>query len=62
MDEFKKMEKHFDDKTIRRPSFWKGFRVEPILIEFWQDMPFRLHDRLEYKKINNKWTKRKLYP
>ncbi len=62
IDEFKKMKKEFKDKTIKRPSFWKGFRVEPILIEFWQDMPFRLHDRVEYKKINNKWSKRRLYP
>jgi pyridoxamine 5'-phosphate oxidase len=52
----------FKDKKIQRPSHWSGFRVEPELIEFWQDMPFRLHDRLEYKKINNDWIVRKLFP
>ncbi len=52
----------FKDKKINRPSHWTGFRVEPNLIEFWQDMPYRLHDRLEYKKINKKWIVKKLYP
>ena len=52
----------FKNKKINRPSFWTGFRVKPDLIEFWQDMPFRLHDRLEYKKNKNKWNSRKLFP
>ncbi len=54
--------KKFENKKIIRPSFWTGYRVEPDLIEFWHDMPFRLHDRLEYKKINNVWISKKLYP
>ena len=55
--------KKFKDKKIKRPFNWIGFRVEPNLIEFWQDMPFRLHDRLEYKKNNdNEWLAKKLYP
>ena len=52
----------FINKTIPRPPHWSGFRVEPNLIEFWQFMPFRLHDRLEFKKVNNKWIGRKLFP
>lgn len=54
--------KKFENKKIIRPSFWTGYRVEPDLIEFWHDMSFRLHDRLEYKKINNVWISKKLYP
>ena len=54
--------KKFQNKTINRPPHWTGFRVEPELIEFWQYMPFRLHDRLEFKKINNEWFVRKLFP
>jgi pyridoxamine 5'-phosphate oxidase len=54
--------KKFENKKIIRPSFWTGYRVEPNLIEFWHDMPFRLHDRLEYKKVNNVWISKKLYP
>ena len=54
--------KKFENKKIIQPSFWTGYRVEPDLIEFWHDMSFRLHDRLEYKKINNVWISKKLYP
>jgi|TARA_B110000116_G_C16732006_1_gene534172 pyridoxamine 5'-phosphate oxidase len=53
---------NFKDKEILRPTFWTGFRVEPSLMEFWQDMPFRLHDRLEFKMIDNKWISKKLFP
>ena len=52
----------FKEGSIPRPDYWSGFRVVPILIEFWQDMPFRLHDRLEFIKINNKWETKKLFP
>ena len=52
----------FSNKNITRPIHWTGFRVKPILIEFWQDMPYRLHDRLEYKKIGSKWVCKKLSP
>jgi pyridoxamine 5'-phosphate oxidase len=69
LDERKKLEdnikfyrKKFHNKIINRPTHWTGFRVEPSLIEFWQDMPFRLHDRLEFTMVNNEWISRKLYP
>ena len=52
----------FNNNIIKRPPYWTGFRVKPNLIEFWQDMPFRLHDRLEFIKLKNKWISRKLYP
>ena len=52
----------FKEKTIPRPLYWTGFRVEPLLIEFWQNMPFRLHDRVEYKKNNDSWLIKRLYP
>jgi pyridoxamine 5'-phosphate oxidase len=47
---------------ISRPPHWTGFIVKPRLIEFWQDMPFRLHDRLEFTIVNSQWVGRKLYP
>ena len=52
----------FKEGSIPRPDYWIGFRVAPTLIEFWQDMPFRLHDRLEFVKNNNKWETKKLFP
>ena len=50
--------------TVPRPPHWSGFRLQPLLIEFWQDQPFRLHDRLEYRRAapGESWTTRTLYP
>lgn len=55
-------ETKFESQNIPRPSHWNGYLVTPNLIEFWQDMPFRLHDRLEFIKDNENWIERKLYP
>ena len=62
IDKIKKYAEKYKEKIIPRPLHWTGFRVEPLLIEFWQDMPFRLHDRVEYKKNNNSWLIKRLYP
>lgn len=50
--------------TVPRPAHWSGFRLQPLLIEFWQDGAFRLHDRLEYRRPapGEPWTTRTLYP
>ena len=49
--------------SIPRPPHWSGFRLQPTLIEFWQDGAFRLHDRLEYSRTSDgPWSTRTLYP
>jgi pyridoxamine 5'-phosphate oxidase len=50
--------------TVPRPPYWSGFRLNPLLIEFWQDGAFRLHDRLEYRRGSpaEPWTTRTLFP
>ncbi len=50
--------------TIPRPPHWSGFRILPLAIEFWHDRPFRLHDRVVFRRANTKeqWSKAKLYP
>ena len=50
--------------TVPRPAHWAGFHLQPLLIEFWQDGAFRLHDRLEYRReaVGEPWTTRTLYP
>ena len=58
----KKFEKKYEDQDIPRPSHWNGYLVKPQLIEFWQEMPFRIHDRVVYTLFNNKWKIKKLYP
>ncbi|HEY6982142.1 pyridoxamine 5'-phosphate oxidase [Reyranella sp.] len=49
---------------VPRPAHWSGFRLQPLLIEFWQDGAFRLHDRLEYSRpaAGAPWSTRTLYP
>lgn len=49
---------------VPRPPHWSGFRLQPIEIEFWRDRPFRLHDRLVFRRENEAapWQTTRLYP
>jgi pyridoxamine 5'-phosphate oxidase len=47
---------------IPRPPHWSGYRLRPALFEFWQDMPYRLHDRTVYTMEDGAWRISKLYP
>lgn len=49
---------------IPRPPHWSGFRIVPLEIEFWADQPFRLHDRLVFRRAaaGKPWEKLRLYP
>ncbi|WP_299479940.1 pyridoxamine 5'-phosphate oxidase [uncultured Roseibium sp.] len=49
---------------IPRPDYWSGMRLVPTSIEFWHDRPFRLHDRIVFKREapDQPWEKDRLYP
>jgi pyridoxamine 5'-phosphate oxidase len=47
---------------VPRPPYWTGFRIAPVSIEFWQDKPFRLHDRVVFTREDEGWRKTRLYP
>jgi pyridoxamine 5'-phosphate oxidase len=50
--------------AVPRPPYWIGYRVTPLVMEFWHDRPFRLHDRIEFRRPDPgaAWTKTRLYP
>ena len=57
------LEAEYADKDVPKPSYWGGYVLKPRMIEFWQGRRSRLHDRVLYKKIDNKnWKKVRLAP
>lgn len=47
---------------VPRPPHWSGFRLSPVEIEFWVNRPFRLHDRLQFRRDGTGWRASRLYP
>lgn len=49
---------------IPRPPYWSGFRLVPLEMEFWHDRPFRLHDRVQFRRPSpaEPWVRTRLYP
>ena len=60
IEEYKK--KYSDEKKLPRPKHWSGWCLNPSSIEFWLGDEFRIHERLRYNKISNKWKREILYP
>jgi pyridoxamine 5'-phosphate oxidase len=58
------LQKKYDGKDVPRPAHWGGYRIVPSEIEFWQDRPHRMHDRLRFtrKDANSAWVSTRLYP
>ncbi len=59
----KRLEEKFSTEAVTRPPHWGGYRVKPVIIEFWQGRSSRLHDRLQYSlQENGTWKIERLAP
>lgn len=62
-EHYYKIAEQLKEKEIERPSHWGGYAVQPVIIEFWQGRPSRLHDRIQYSlQENGEWKIERLAP
>jgi pyridoxamine 5'-phosphate oxidase len=59
VDEFLR---RFGAGEVPRPPYWSGFRVVPQRVEFWQEQPSRLHDRILFIREGDGWRRERLFP
>jgi pyridoxamine 5'-phosphate oxidase len=62
LERFAAFDAEYPGDDVPRPSFWGGYRVDPVTIEFWQGRRHRLHDRFLYERAAGGWTLRRLSP
>jgi pyridoxamine 5'-phosphate oxidase len=56
------LERQYENQPIPRPDHWGGMRVIPQTIEFWQGRPSRLHDRFQFRWLEEAWQRVRLAP
>jgi len=60
---FSEVEQRFEGEPAERPPHWGGYRVKPMIVEFWQGRPSRMHDRIQYSLGNDaQWMRERLAP
>jgi pyridoxamine 5'-phosphate oxidase len=60
----REIEAAYEGRAIPRPTHWGGYRLSPMMIEFWQDRQYRLHDRIVYHRhdAHAPWKIERVYP
>lgn len=58
------VQQQFAGKPVPRPPYWVGYRLMPLVMEFWQERPHRLHQRVQFTResVDEAWRKTLLYP
>jgi pyridoxamine 5'-phosphate oxidase len=60
---YKKLSDKYNNADVPYPEHWGGYKVLPVIMEFWQGRPSRLHDRIQYtKEENGSWKTERLAP
>jgi pyridoxamine 5'-phosphate oxidase len=62
-EQYRSLKKKTKKERIERPPHWGGFIVRPVVVEFWQGRPSRLHDRIQYSlEDDGAWRVERLAP
>lgn len=62
-ENYKQRKNEMKGQSIPRPAHWGGYLVKPVMVEFWQGRPSRLHDRLQYNLLDTgEWKLERLAP
>ena len=62
-EQYAAKKKEFEGREIPRPPHWGGYVVRPVVVEFWQGRPSRLHDRIQYSlQEDGTWKIERLSP
>jgi pyridoxamine 5'-phosphate oxidase len=59
---FAELESQHSEGEVPRPPWWGGYVLRPETVEFWQNRPNRLHDRLRYRRSGEDWILERLSP
>lgn len=56
------LRRRLEGSAVPLPPFWGGYRLTPVAFEFWEAREDRLHDRVEYRRRDGSWERRRLQP
>lgn len=62
VERVKRFDEAYPGSDVPLPPFWGGYVLRPDVIEFWQGKADRLHERLEFRRVDEGWATRRLYP
>jgi len=62
LEDLKKKTKEFDKTKVKLPDYWGGYSVHPNYYEFWQGGKNRMHGRISYRLMRNRWKCVRLAP
>jgi len=59
---YRRLVAEHEGRDVTRPPYWRGYRLVPDRIEFWEDRPHRLHHRRLFTRSADGWAESLLYP